>query len=141
MRLDRSMTLVEVLAVVVILGLLAGTLLIGFSGTFGRAKHEIAKSGMGVVITKLELYRLTHDSWPSTDVGLAALTDGHAKPNDAYYLNQGRLNDPWGRRFLFVTPGPDGHPYEVISYGADGQPGGDGENADLSSVDLGRGES
>ena len=132
----RGMTLVEVLAVVVILGLLAGTLMIGFSGSFGKAKRELAKSGIGLLQGKLETYRIDHDSWPSNELGLAALSDGQARPTDSYFVNKDQLLDPWGRPYLFVTPGPDGHPYEIISYGADGQPGGEGENADISSVNL-----
>jgi len=131
-----AMTLVEVLAVVVILGLMAGTLLVGFAGSFGKAKHELAKSGIGLVMTQLEKYRLEHSAWPSNEQGLAALTDGSAKPMDPYYVSPGQLRDPWGGRFLYVMPGPDGHPYEVITYGADGQPGGEDEDADLSSVNL-----
>jgi general secretion pathway protein G len=130
------MTLVEVLAVVVILGLIAGTLAVGFSGAFGKGKHELAKTGIAQVMAKLELYKLDHDSWPSNDVGLAVLTDGMARADAACYLPPDRLLDPWGRRFLFVCPGPDTHPYEILSYGADGQPGGEGENADLSSIRL-----
>jgi len=132
----RGMTLVEVLAVVVILGLIAGTLLVGFSGSFGKAKHELAKSGIGIVISQLEKYRLDKGAWPSNDQGLFVLTDGHAKPTDSYYLNTGQLQDPWNRIYLYITPGPDGHPYEVLSYGADGQPGGESEDADITSVNL-----
>lgn len=131
-----GMTLVEVLAVVVILGLLAGTLLIGFSGSFGKAKHELAKSGIGLLQGKLETYRIEHDAWPSNEIGLAALSGGHAKPTDAYYVSPAQLLDPWSRTYLFVAPGPEGHPYEILSYGADGQPGGSGEDADISSVNL-----
>lgn len=134
----RAMTLVEILAVVVILGLIAGTLLIGFSGAFGQAKHELAKSGIGVIVSKIETYRIQHGQWPSNDLGLAVLSDGHAQPTAAYYLSLDKLIDPWGNPYLYVTPGPDGHPYEVISYGADGQPGGapGTEDADVSSINL-----
>jgi len=131
-----GMTLVEVLAVVVILGLLAGTLLMGFSGSFGKAKHELAKSGIGVIVSKIELYRLEKSEWPANETGLAVLSDGHATPSDSHYLGPDKLIDPWSHPFLYVSPGPNGHPYEVISYGADGQPGGEGENADLSSANL-----
>lgn len=134
---DRlGMTLVEILAVVVILGLIAGTLLVGFSGSFGKAKHELAKSGIGIIASQLEKYRLEHSAWPSNDQGLSILTDGQARPTDSYYLNPGQLRDPWDRTYLYLTPGPDGHPYEILSYGADGQPGGEGENADITSVNL-----
>jgi len=132
----RAMTLVEILAVVVILGLLAGTLLIGFSGTFGKAKHELAKSGIGLVVSKLELYRIEHDAWPGNDMGLATLGEGYAAPTDPWYLSPDKLLDPWGNTYMYIAPGPQGHPYEVLTYGADAQPGGEGENADISSVNL-----
>lgn len=137
-RSQRAMTLVEVLAVVVILGLLAATLVLGFSSTFGRAKHELARTGIGVIVSKIEVYRIEHNAWPSNDLGLAALSDGHATPTAAYYLGPDKLIDPWGNPYHYVTPGPDGHPYEVISYGADGQPGGAAgtEDADVSSINL-----
>ncbi len=134
--LTRGMTLVEILAVVVILGLIAATLLVGFSGSFGKAKHELTKSGIGIIVTQLEKYRLEHDAWPGNDQGLAVLTDGQATPTATYYLSPGQLLDPWKRPYLYVTPGPGGHPYEVLSYGADGQPGGEGENADITSANL-----
>jgi general secretion pathway protein G len=135
----RAMTLIEVLAVVVILGLIAGTLLVGFSGSFGKAKHELAKSAIGLIAGRIELYRIERSAWPTNELGLQILSDGHAQPTTSYYLKPDQLIDPWDRPFLYITPGPEGHPYEVLTYGADGAPGGDGENADVSSVAL-RGE-
>jgi len=132
----RGMTLVEILMVVVILGLLASVLAVGSFGAFGKGKRELAKTGIGVIRGKLELYRMDHDQWPPAELGLAALGDGHASPTDTYYLSPDNLTDPWGHPFYLIVPGPDEHPYEIISYGADGQPGGDGENADLSSIHL-----
>lgn len=138
-RRSRGMTLVEILAVVVILGLIAGTLLVGFSGAFGKAKHELAKSGIGIVCSKIELYRMDKQSWPSNDAGLAVLGPGHAAPTAAYYLSSDQLLDPWNRPYLYICPGPDGHPFEVLSYGADGQMGGEvgTDNEDISSTALG----
>jgi len=130
------MTLVEVLAVVVILGLLAGTLVMGFSGTFGKARHELAKSGIGVIVSRLELYKLEHGQWPGNDTGLGALSDGAALPTTSYYLSADQLLDPWGHSYQYVTPGTGGHPYEVISLGADGQLGGVDEDADVSSLNM-----
>ena len=138
MRFTRSgMTLVEVLAVVVLLGIIATTLSLGFSGAFGKGKREIARTGIGIVIGKVESYKIDTGQWPDASTGLAVLTDGVATPTAAYYLSPQQLIDPWGHPYQFVTPGPDGHPYEIISMGADGHPGGSGENADLSSLDLG----
>ncbi len=135
-RVARGMTLVEVLAVVVILGLLAGTLAVGFSGAFSKGKHELARTGIGVIAQRLELYQIAHDSYPSSEIGLAALSDGYAKPTDEYYLAPDRLLDPWGERYLLIVPGPDGHPYEIITYGSDRQPGGTGSGADISSINI-----
>ncbi len=132
----RAMTLVEVLAVVIILSLVAGTLLISFSGSVGEAKHGLAKTGIGSIAAQLEKYHMAHGSFPTNDIGLQSLTDGHAQPSASYYLSPGQLNDPWKKPYLYVNPGPDGHPYEILSYGADGQRGGEGENADISSINL-----
>lgn len=134
----RALTLVEVLAVVVILGILAATLTIGFSGSFGKAKQGLAQTGIGVIVSKLEVYRLEHGQYPSADLGLAAMTDGQASPTHAYYLGPDKLEDPWNQPYVYIVPGPDGHPFEVISYGADAAPGGADENADISSVNLRR---
>jgi len=132
----RGMTLVEVLAVVVILGLLAGTLAIGFSGAFNKGKRELAKTGVGVISQRVELYHQEHDSYPPNDIGLAVLSDGHADPAGTYYVGPDRLLDPWGNPYYIAVPGPDGHPYEIVSYGADGEVGGTDENADITSLNL-----
>lgn len=128
-----GMTLVEVLAVVVILGLLAATLTVGFSGVFGKGKRELARTGIGVIAGKLETYRIENASWPES---LDALTTPAASPSAAYYLGQSQLVDPWGNAYRLVVPGPDEHPYEVLSLGSDGALGGEGEAADVSSINL-----
>ena len=134
----RGLTLVEILAVLVILGLLAGTLVVGLSSSMGKARHELAKSGIAAIVSKLELYQIEHGSFPSLDVGLAALSTPNASPSDPYFLNSDQLLDPWGHPYIYIVPGPDGHPYEVVCYGADHAPGGEAgsENRDVSSVNL-----
>lgn len=132
----RGMTLVEILAVVVVLGLLASILVVNFSGSFGKAKHEIARTGIGQLAQRLEIYRLEKGEWPTSDVGLKVLSKGHASPADAFYVEPDKLIDPWERPYWLVTPGPGDQPYEIVTHGADGAPGGDGEDADLSSADL-----
>lgn len=132
----RAMTLVEVLAVIVLLGLITATLAINFSGGFAKGKRGLAKAGIGIIAGKLEQYKMDKDAWPSAGAGLAALSDGAATPTAPYYLAPSQLLDPWGHPYALIIPGPNGHPYEIISYGADGQSGGEGENADISSVDL-----
>lgn len=135
----RGFTLVETLAVLVILGLLASVLLVNFSGGIGKGKQELAKTGIGIVVQKVEVYRLEKGDWPQNDLGLLSLSEGHAKPTDPFFLSPDQVNDPWKRPYVFVSPGPDGYPYEVMSLGRDGQPGGEGEDTDISSTNL-RGE-
>jgi len=135
-----GMTLVEILAVVVILGLIAAVLAVSFSGSFGKAKHELAKTGIGQVVQKLETYRIERDEWPPLELGLKALGEGHAAPTQPYFLEQDQLLDPWNRPYVYITPGPDLRPYEVLSYGRDGVQGGAGEDADISSANLRGGE-
>jgi hypothetical protein len=67
-----------------------------------------------VIVSKIEAYRIEHSTWPDNDQGLALLTDGHASPTASYYLGPDKLLDPWGHTYLYICPGPDGHPYEVI---------------------------
>lgn len=131
-----AFTLVETLAVLVILGILASVLIVRFAGGVGRGKQELAKTGIGIIVQKVEMFRVETNDWPPNDLGLAALSDGHATPSAAYYLGSDQLKDPWKRPYVFVTPGPDGQPYEVVSYGRDGQPGGEGEDGDVTSAHL-----
>lgn len=132
----RGMTLVEVLAVVVILSLVAGTLYVGFSGSFGKAKRELAKTGMTIVAGKLEAYRIERGAYPTGDAGLAVLTAPAANATHSFYLPAEKLLDPWGRQYLYLTPGPDGEPFELVSFGGDGKQGGAGEDQDISSARL-----
>jgi general secretion pathway protein G len=134
----RAMTLVEILAVVVILGLLAVTLTVGIAGKMGKAKGEIAKTQIAQIVAQVQTFQLDRRNLPTAGQGLAALTTPAADPGAAYYLEPGKLTDPWGNPYLYVVPGPVGFPFEVLSYGADGQPGGSGEAADISSARTGK---
>ncbi len=133
-----AMTLVEILAVVVILGLLATTLVVGISGKMGRAKTEISRTQIAQLVGQLQAYQLERNALPAPAQGLAALAAPNATPNTSYFVEASRLIDPWGRPYLYVVPGPQGHPYEILTYGADGQPGGSGDASDLSSSALGK---
>jgi general secretion pathway protein G len=131
------MTLVEVLAVVVILGLIATTLTLSFRGQTGRAKRELARTGIGVIVNAIESYAIESGALPTMEDGLEALTrssPGRSEP----YLKHDKLQDPWGNPYVYVTPGPISA-YQVLSYGADGQLGGEPgtEAADLTSDNLG----
>lgn len=136
----RGLTLVEVLAVVVILGLLATVLTTSFGGQVARAKIELARTGIGQVVNAVELYALEQGSFPTMDQGLAILAEPVPGRGDPY-LKPDQLKDPWGNHFAYVTPGPVSA-YQVISYGADGQSGGEpgSHDADITSDSLGGSE-
>ena len=89
-----------------------------------------------MIVNAIETYALETGSIPAMDAGLEALTQtppGRGEP----YLRSDKLTDPWGHPYLYVAPGPSTE-YQVLSYGADGRPGGEGEAADVSSDDLAR---
>lgn len=132
----RAMTFVELLAVLVILGLVAGVFAVGIAGKFNTSKRELAKSQIGLIDGQVQAYFTQTGGWPPSSQGLSVLTSPAASPAEAYFLKPDQLNDPWSHPFHIIIPGPDGHPYEIVSYGADGQPGGTQENADLSSLRL-----
>lgn len=132
--LRRAMTLIEILAVVVILGLLAVTLTVGIAGKMGKAKTEIARTQIGQIVAQVQAYQLEKRSLPTAGQGLSVLTSPASQPSTSYYLEPAKLIDPWGNPYLYVIPGPTGNAFEVVSYGSDGQPGGKGDATDVSSV-------
>lgn len=139
-RRRRGLTLVEMLAVVVILGLIAATLTVSFRGQVGRAKRELARTGVALIVNAVESYALETGEIPTMEQGLDALTvapPGRSEP----FLRADKLIDPWGRRYQYVTPGPSG-PYQVLSLGADGRPGGaaGSDDEDITSDQLGPAE-
>ncbi|MCR9218028.1 MAG: type II secretion system protein GspG [bacterium] len=134
-RHRRGMTLVEVLAVVVILGLLADTLAVGFSGAFSESRVELARTGVTIIKERVEMYQYSTGDLPSPSEGLTVLS-GPDAIGKSYELTQDQLTDPWGRTYVFISPASDGSAFEIVCYGADGQPGGTGENQDISSRNL-----
>lgn len=131
-----GMTLIEILAVVVILALLAATLVGGLSGRLGHARHEVARTQIGQIVNALEAFNLVKQRFPNSSEGLQILS---GDPSTAFYLEESKLKDPWGRPFQYLVPGPGKNPFEVLTLGADGQQGGTGEDADISSTNLGEG--
>lgn len=136
----RGLTLIEVMAVVVILGLIATTLTLSFRGQVSTAKRQLAKTGIGVICNAVETYSIETGRVPTLEEGLTVLTKPRAASGEPF-LKVDNLRDPWGSHYRYVTPGPTGAAgsYEVISLGSDlatgGTPGTDA--ADLSSEDLG----
>jgi general secretion pathway protein G len=123
-RRERGMTLIEILVVITILGLIAAAVAVNVVGQLGEAKVKQAKTDLHTLENCLDLYKVDKGRYPSTEEGLqAVVAAGKCKP---------QLKDPWGHDYVYLYPG-QAHPesFDIKSYGADGQAGGEGENADI----------
>lgn len=131
-RHSRGFTLIELLVVLVILTLLAGLVGPRVLDQLGGAKSKTAKIQINEIEQSLDLFKLDVGRYPSDAEGLRALVERPATAQGwtAPYLKKGLPNDPWGAVYLYKNPGRNGGP-DVFSLGADGKPGGDGENADV----------
>ncbi len=137
---SRGFTLIEVLVVVVILGILAGLIVPRIMDRPDQARVVAAKNDIHAITNALKLYRLDNGTYPSADQGLTALVrkpeTGEVPRNwkSGGYLE--RLpKDPWGGDYQYLNPGIHGE-VDVLSLGADRQPGGEGYNADIGSWDA-----
>jgi len=138
-RRARGFTLIEIMVVIVILGVLAALVVPRVLDRPEEARRVAAKSDIASIIGALKLYRLDNGRYPTGEQGLAALVSrpeippvpGNWKPGG--YLE--RLpKDPWGRAYRYLNPGLKGE-IDVYSTGADGEPGGTGQDADIGSWD------
>jgi general secretion pathway protein G len=133
-RADAGFTLLELLVVVVIIGLLAGLVAPRYFDQVSKSNTKIAKAQIDSLEKALDQYRLDVGAYPTTEQGLAALNN---KPPSLEkwagpYLKKSVPNDPWGAPYVYKSPGEHGD-YDLQSYGSDGQPGGSGEAADVTS--------
>jgi len=131
---QAGFTLIEMIIVVVIIGLLAGLVAPQFMKQQGRAETKTARAQIELFGTALDTFRLDVGRYPTSQEGLAALMQkpGGADRWDGPYLKKDLPPDPWGKPYVYKSPGEHG-PYDIISYGADGVPGGDGDNRDINS--------
>lgn len=130
----RGFTLLELLVVMVIIGLLAGYVGPKLFGQIGKSETKAAKAQLDALQKALDQYRIDVGHYPSSEQGLAALL---AKPADepkwsGPYMAKAIPPDPWGRAYQYTAPGQHGD-FDLLSYGRDGQPGGEGDNADVVS--------
>lgn len=138
---SRGFTLIEIMVVVVILGILAAIVVPRFLDRPDQAKVTKARVDMKGIQEALGLYKLDNGFFPSTEQGLAALASqpevGRIPEN---YQEGGYLNkvprDPWENNYIYLSPGVHDKDYDLISYGADGEPGGEGFDADINSWEL-----
>ena len=132
-RNERGFSLIELLIVMVILGLLASLVGPKMFSKLGMAKQKTAKTQIEMLLTALDGYRLDIGTYPSGADGLEALVRDPGLENwNGPYLQKGVPQDPWGNAYHYEFPGQHGE-VDIYSYGLDGQPGGDGENADVNS--------
>jgi general secretion pathway protein G len=132
---QAGFTLIELMVVLVIIGVLAALIVPNVLDRADDARGTAARTDVNNLMQALKLYRLDNQRYPTTEQGLQALVAkpgaGPVPPNWKPYLEK-LPNDPWGRPYQYLNPGVKGE-IDVMSLGADGQPGGDGKNADIGS--------
>ena len=144
-RTIRGFTLIELLVVITVIAILAGLVAPMVFRNVGDAKVSAARAQIELFGLALDAYRLDNDYYPSTAQGLAALRavptgDPPARNWRGPYLKKDIPLDPWGRPFIYRSPGDvNMTAYDLLSYGRDGQPGGTGEDADITSWGTGQG--
>jgi len=133
--LQRGFTLIELMVVMLIIGVLAALIVPNVLERADDAKVTAAKTDISNLVQALKLYRLDNGRYPSQEQGLAALvTKPTNEPAPANWKKNLDLlpNDPWGKPYVYINPGVKGE-IDVMSFGADGQAGGEGKNADIGS--------
>lgn len=133
-KTQQGFSLIELLIVMVILGLLAALVGPKMFGKVGTSKQKTAKTQISLFESALDTYRLDTGKYPTTEQGLQAL---RIKPQgvnkwEGPYLPKDIPLDTWGNPYQYKSPGDHG-PYDIISFGADGKPGGEGEDTDIVS--------
>jgi general secretion pathway protein G len=136
-------TLLEILVVVLIITILATVVGVQVARRPGQARIAAAQAGIGTLETALDLYRMDNGRYPTAAQGLGALLEEPRVPplpknysEEGYLRKPSQLQDPWGNDYVYLIPGRRNQRYEVLTYGADAEPGGEGEAADISSAEL-----
>ena len=139
---QRGFTLIELMVVIVILGILAGLIIPRIMGRPEEARRMKARVQIESIETALKLYKLDNGSYPSTEQGLQALVEAPSVGQlpkawrDGGYLEKGRVpKDPWDNEFVYLSPGANSD-FDLISYGADGEPGGEDKDKDVNNWEV-----
>jgi general secretion pathway protein G len=141
LRSAGGFTLIEIMVVVIIIGLLAAVIVPNVISKVDEAKIAKAKSDIQALETALTMYRLDNSKFPTNEQGLAALVTQPTDPTIKHWRAGGYIQrvskDPWGNDYQYVYPGTHGKEYDLFSMGADGQPGGEGNDADIGNWNIG----
>ncbi len=134
LRIQAGFTLLELLVVMVIIGLLAGYVGPKYFSQIGKSEIKAARAQIDALGKALDQFRLDVGRYPSSEEGLAGLMKRPANLAkwDGPYMTKNIPVDPWGNPYIYKFPGEHGD-YDLISYGKDGQPGGEGEAADITN--------
>ena len=139
---DRGFTLIEIMIVIVILGILAWQVVPRIMGKPEEARRLKAKMDISSIETALKMYKLDNGVYPSTEQGLQALVEAPTigqlprKWRQGGYMEKGRIpKDPWDNDYIYLSPGLHGD-FDLLSYGGDGQPGGEGDGVDINNWEL-----
>ncbi len=136
---NHGFTLIEIMVVIIILGILVAYIAPKFIGRAEEARRTAARVQMESIETTLKLYKLDNGYYPTTEQGLQALVEPPTVGQlprawrEGGYLEKGTVpKDPWKNDYVYLSPGLHGD-YDLISYGNDGEPGGESENADVNN--------
>lgn len=138
-RAAGGFTLIELLVVMVILAVLAAAVVPRVVGRTEDARRARAVADIESLSTALDMYHADNGAYPTTEQGLMALRQTPTSdpvPNawNGPYLRKSIPTDPWGNEFVYISPGEmNPESYDLVSYGAEGQPGGDGKDADIGN--------
>ncbi|MDO9236960.1 MAG: type II secretion system major pseudopilin GspG [Aquabacterium sp.] len=137
---NHGFTLLELLVVMVIIGLLASYVGPRFFDQIGKSEIKATRAQLDAFGKALDTYRLDNGHYPSTEQGLKALIDHPANEVkwSGPYLQKNVPQDPWGQAYQYKSPGDNKRDYDLVSLGKDGQRGGEGEAADITSWETGR---
>lgn len=138
-RRQRGFTLIEIMVVVVILAILGTLVAPQILGRIDEARITKAREDLKLYESALDLYRMDNFRYPTSEQGLDALVHRPNDPNLKNWRADGYVKqlvkDPWGHDYVYVVPGTGGAAYDLMSFGADGAPGGTGNDTDLSLRD------
>ena len=142
-RHSYGFTLIEILVVLLIISVIAGIVGVNVMRHPGEARVKAAKLQILNFKNALKLYQIEQHQFPTQNQGLDALCKQpsippvpNEYPENGYLDNRKLPKDPWNHDYIYLVPGRNNEPYEIISYGSDGEPGGTGNALDISSSDL-----